>query len=259
MKKNTSIKSILSFGAILLSASMSMSANAGLIGYYTFEGNANDVSGNGNHGVLSAPAPTVTASGYQGSAYQFGASGENTYVTVPIDINPAALPKVTFGAWVNADIANAVIRGVISHDTGGFDRTVDVDTRAGGVRWCAFTGFSEVCDGVVTPDAWTFLAVRYDEILDIGQLTVNGLHTGTFATSFNPGETVTTIGRNPNFDSPFMGRIDNVFFYDDYLSNQQLDDIYQNGITVPEPTTLALMGLGLAGIGYQRKHSKKVA
>ncbi|MCB1758238.1 MAG: PEP-CTERM sorting domain-containing protein [Gammaproteobacteria bacterium] len=49
--------------------------------------------------------------------------------------------------------------------------------------------------------------------------------------------------------------MDNVFFYDKFLSIQQLDDIRINGISLPEPATLALMGLGLAGIGYRRRRS----
>ena len=101
-------------------------AQAGLIAYYTFEGNANDVTGNGFDGSFSAVAPTLTASGFQGSAYQFGSGGSNTFVRIPLDINPLPLPQVTFGAWVNADVADAVIRGIISHDTGDFDRTLDV-------------------------------------------------------------------------------------------------------------------------------------
>lgn len=243
--------------AAALFAASSM-ANAALIGYYTFEGNANDVSGNGNHGVLSAPPPTVTANGYQGSAYQFGTGGSNTFITVPIDINPAALPRVTFGAWVNADVADNVIRGIISHDNVNFDRTLTVDTRnADGVpNWQLFygsgtAGFSGPT-GNVAAGEWVFLAAVYDATSNSNCLYVSGAF-GCITGTPGAGLTNTTIGRNPTFDLPFIGRIDNVFFYDEALSQTQLDNIFRNGISVPEPGTLALLGLGLAGLAAARR------
>lgn len=232
-------------------------ADAALIGYYTFEGNANDVSGNGNHGVLSATAPTFTSSGYSGGAYRFGEGGANTFITVPININPAVLPQVTFGAWVNAEVADLVIRGIISHDDGDFDRGFGVDTRVGDgstAAWCMFTGlggaYSGHCNGAVVIGEWTFLAASYNQVTGAAAFMVNDLYFEYPSNEFlGPSVlTTTTIGRNPNFDFPFVGLIDNVFFFDEYLSADALRDIRLNGLTVPEPNALALIALAALGM-----------
>jgi hypothetical protein len=67
----------------------------------------------------------------------------------------------------------------------------------------------------------------------------------------------TTIGRNPRFDLPFSGLIDNVFFYDEYLTNAQITDIYQNGVPTPtpEPSTFALgcVALVMLAVAHRRR------
>jgi hypothetical protein len=45
--------------------------NEGLVGYWTFDGNANDFSGNNNHGLLNAPTLTQDRFGNLQNAYHF--------------------------------------------------------------------------------------------------------------------------------------------------------------------------------------------
>lgn len=47
-------------------------ASADLIAFYTFEGNANDISGNGNDGTVNGA--TLTSAGFEGQAYTSMAS-----------------------------------------------------------------------------------------------------------------------------------------------------------------------------------------
>ena len=50
--------------------------SSGMIGYYSFNGNANDESGNGNHGVVEGAVLTTDARGNLNSAYEFNGSSK---------------------------------------------------------------------------------------------------------------------------------------------------------------------------------------
>lgn len=247
-----------------------LTARAGLVAYYPFNTGPADASGHGYDGTLSLTPPTLTTGGggYEGEAYVFNPlnNGANNYLTVGINLNQSVLPRVTFGAWVNTSVAAAgssTIRGIISHDNGSFDRTLGLDTRGGGgLRYSAFTGTGVFAGATVVGGSWTFLALRYDQSLNTLSLDVGGSRT-SHATSFTDGGLTTlTIGRNPGYDQPFSGLIDNVFVYDEWLSDATLDDIRIRGgaaiLEVPEPGTAALLSaLGLLGFGALRRRSSR--
>jgi len=72
----------------------------GLIARYTFDGNANDVSGNNNHGTLVGGI-TLTTDRFGGANRAYSFNGSNSYISVPAS---ASLNSPTTGctqaAWV---------------------------------------------------------------------------------------------------------------------------------------------------------------
>jgi RHS repeat-associated protein len=194
-----------------------------LLAFYPFEGNANDASGNGNNAVVNGATLTT---GIEGMAYHF--NGTSDYIQAPVNINPSVHPQLTMGAWVKADDATPV-RQVISHDSGGYDRTLGLDYRGGGTGWSAFAGDAGVLGfQPVTVGQWVFLAVVYDQAAKSVTLYVNNnvFHTsGTLGAGFN----YIRIGSNPGFGEFFSGTIDDVFLYDTALTANQIASIRAGG------------------------------
>jgi Concanavalin A-like lectin/glucanases superfamily/PEP-CTERM motif len=246
----------------------------GLIAFYDFEGNANDVSGNGLHGVVNGDV-VLTASGFQGSAYEFGGTtGQNlsNFIQLPFGINPSTYPELTMGAWVNTDIvggsSGAIAPKVIGYDNGGFDRALGADFRSGAAtivpsNWSAFAGNQGVLSSgqPVTTGNWVFLAAVYDQPNATVKLYVDNTIATVSSASLGSSPLNATIGKNAGFGSneAWDGRIDNVFFFDEALTTSQIEAIRTNPDSlnpVPEPSSIALFAMGgltLLGYGWRRR------
>jgi hypothetical protein len=222
-------------------------AGAALIGLYQFNDPNNlglDTSGMNNDATNFGA--TYSASGYQsGAAFLSGTS----YLQSPIDVDPSAMPQMTWGAWV-MPISTAPISAVLSADNGGFDRDIDIDNRGGSTSWSAFTG-SGVLGSGVTPSSsgWTFLAAVYDQSANSMTFYVNGL-SFTTTTGFGSSWPFFDIGNNPSFGESFNGLIDNVFVYNQALSSSEIATIRANGFggAVPEPSALTMLGTAAVGL-----------
>lgn len=84
--------------------------NSGLIAYYPFNGNANDESGNSNHGQIYGATLTADRKGKPNSAYSF--DGNKQYIRVPNSFMLHGLgQEVTMSAWVLWK--NAVYAGIL--------------------------------------------------------------------------------------------------------------------------------------------------
>ncbi|GAB4451826.1 MAG: hypothetical protein OHK0029_01710 [Armatimonadaceae bacterium] len=105
----------------------------------------------------------------------------------------------------------------------------------------------------VTTNQWVFLSLRHNQTTGDWAFDVDNNRVTLSSVSFDDGDSVLTIGRNPNFDVPFIGRIDNVFVFNRFLSNQEIDTIRTGGSeailslsssAAPEPGTMSLLLLG---------------
>ena len=111
----------------------------------------------------------------------------------------------------------------------------------------------------VQTSTWTHLAITYDAGTDVKTLWING---AVSATDNVPQSGPTQYAVNGTIESEnlhigsgqddgnnffFSGNIDDVSIWDDVLTEAQIQDIMNNGVTIPEPSAFGL--LGLAGLG----------
>lgn len=241
------------------------SAQAGLVAYYPFTGNANDESGNGNDGIVSGSVLVEDRFGNADSAYYFDGDDRIT-ASNPFAPGYMRSDSFTVTAWIktNTPLAEMIVGqyvygdGLTDDDHFGLYLGPNGDFQAG----CFVLGFNSQ-DMLLADDQWHYVAMVLDEagdslslyVIDMnGQIkyeSVSGIDDALDAV-FNPDIPI-TIGNLLPSDlggHGWIGSLDEVRIYDHALSLNEIQELSQ----VPIPGAIFLLGSGLMGlVGLRRK------
>ena len=206
--------------------------NAGLVGWYPFNGSANDSSGNGNNGTAASVTPVADRFGNQGGAYQF--NGSTSEVLLPNNFQTQSL---TICAWYYVT--------QVGYDRAIFMEYKDANNRlkfgqqykndefygymkiGGTVQWNAISPA-----GASPLNKWNFACLVIDAIKDSACLFLNDtLQAKVKINGYNPTTigTLTKTGIGHAYDvstDNFIGNLDDIRIYNRVLNSSEIDSLY---------------------------------
>jgi hypothetical protein len=224
---------------VLISLSVALNAFSqlpvdGLIGYWPFNGNANDVVGN-NHGIVHGATLCANRFGYPDKAYYFDGSNDNISLLFEnsIDINTKSSILLWFKAEKNLNAYAKLISVPISLETwtNPYHYLAFSGQAFNYANFDPVNGFCETGYFTAQGDTnWNLLAFTYNEG-DI-KVYINGILKETLSCSstlmpigstMSIGSRSTSILNNGEY---FTGKIDDLSIYDSVLTQSEILNYY---------------------------------
>lgn len=212
--------------------------DAGLVLYYPFNGNANDVTTSANNGVLSTTAPTLVNDrfGNANSAYLFSNtandsfSGTSTaqYISSTNNTSITGAGPFTISFWYAA----------VSGHTYAGDRLINMGVNATNTVFGFYPngsnsyvwvndGGSDLATGIAPTTAWQHWVIVYDSSKNVTAYE-NGVQVvaATNVPNLNLTASPLYIAESPNQDNSSTAYIDDVRVYNDALTSAQVTALY---------------------------------
>ena len=207
----------------------------GLVGWWPFNGNANDESGNGNNGAVNGASLTIDRNGNLNSAYSFDGVSNSINIQDNLTFDITFLSPFTISFWYKAPNANAgnfdglISRGWLANDSFfGFQ----IGLTPYGLRFqtngpSCFGDISEV-----TPNAWSHIVQIYSMNTGYINTYINGI---LYSSLTSCSQNISQLDNN--FDLKFgveregnlhfNGILDDIAIYNRALTQQEIADLYQ--------------------------------
>ncbi len=214
---------------------------SGLVAYYPLDGDAQDASGNGNHGIVIAARPTTDRFGQEKHAYLF--DGSLNFIKVPYSTS-LNVDKHTLVAWISPNINGTNVQNIIGRVNPTVFETISLALSESLALRTNFAtgeqvnnlGFRNMDGAKLNPAQWTWVAMSYDG--ERVSMYVNGMLDTRYPRtgSTRVGTNSLAIGRHGGDDKAadnyFNGSIDDVRIYNRALSEIELQALY-SGQTNP--------------------------
>ena len=230
----------------------------GLVGWWPFNGNANDESGNVNNGTINGATLTTDRFGVANKAYSFNPSS-NSNVTIPFSNSLNSIQNgITLSAWIYMDGGTPAgtpprileLRGAYG---GGGDAgfvmlstTNNATSRAFELRWYNNNGNSNLnfspTNSTLTTLNWHLITFTADGTNGTAKYYFDGVlqstSTNSIITQCNYNNNSLILGAEPNLLGKWGGKLDDIAIYNRALTQQEITNLY-SGSTPPTITTSA--------------------
>jgi hypothetical protein len=220
----------------------------GMLAYYPFNGNADDESGNGNHGTVNGAVLTTDRFFVNSSAYHF--DGVNDFIQTPLDSN--SLP-FSFSVWFKPDSVSGE-RSIVDSDSFGqsghslilgyWDGDGDIDVQYHDSY--IDTGYP------VNTGQWYHAVVNISNTI---QVYINGvlIIEQPYTPASLDGSTFRFGRHNASDPQWFAGDIDDIRFYGRVLPESAITELYNLSSEVSDKVTGTW---GTMGISHQSWHTE---
>ena len=247
------LKSILLTAAVTISlATATMAQNVpsyvptnGLVGWWPFNGNANDESGNGNNGTVNGATLTSDRFGNVNNAYDFNGNSyifSNNVNNLPLGNNSRA-----FCLWMKTNVTSSPP----NKDMFNWGSGTTTSQRFGFTMYSGLPYFCAQNDDFYgnTPignNNWHFIVINYDG--NLVSIFVDGILDASQSKNLNTVLNDLIFGRSPlNHSSPsyYTGTLDDIGIWNRALTQQEITDLYSavncanNTAITPQTNSLA--------------------
>jgi hypothetical protein len=206
----------------------------GLVAWYPFNGNANDLSGKLNNGTVNSATLTTDRFGSESSAYDF--NGYSSYISVPsseslkltgdktisVWTNPASSSQLKYACFVWKGVSTSFPTFVFGYNFGNLIYLMGSNTSNFQIR--TEKNVSEFVN------KWTHFAVTYSKNSGNVKIYINGVlyqvqNFGSVESNFSNDFPMTIGMESISINSYFNGKIDDVALWNRELSEQEIKSV----------------------------------
>lgn len=209
----------------------------GMVAYYSFCGNANDASANGNNGTVSGAILTTDRYGNANSAYNF--NGSTNYIQIPNSTSLQNISEVSISAWIDINAwyqsgGNGYFPILHKSDQQGqYGKYALTIKDNGGISHLGSqeNGFSFSNWNL---NSWQHVVLvisnNTNKIYIDGNL-VSDVPTGAFPNSLNETLPLIIGMDKPGLVEYANGKIDDIGIWNRALSQQEITNLYNNNLS----------------------------
>lgn len=207
--------------------------SSGLVGWWPFNGNANDQSGNGNNGTVYGASLTSDKNSVSNTAYSF--NGTSSYIQINLinALNTTNVNGLTLSGWTNMTSLSSQPQSIIfmvDNLNNGFNTGYDyTSTKLYGQAGNAGVGAPVFISSLntVSSNNWYNLVMTCDFSTNTSKLYINGvLQSQTSATLITPLLTKIFIGSAYNQVWYQNGKLDDIGIWNRVLTQQEITALY---------------------------------